>query len=40
MPLGLDQSVGNIGSQTTSTRTNVEGFCFSISSIADDPRKQ
>ena len=40
MPLGLDQSVGKIGSHTTSTRTDIEGLCFKMSSIAEDPRKQ
>lgn len=39
-PLGFDQSVGSMGSQTTSTRTGSEGFCFSSCSIAEDPRKQ
>lgn len=40
MPLGLDQSVGNIGSHTTKTRIRPEGFFFSRSSIAEAPRKQ
>jgi hypothetical protein len=38
--LGLDQSVGSIGSQTTRTRIGSDWFCFSIASIAEDPRKQ
>ena len=29
-----------MGSQTTRTRTAADGFCFKISSIAEDPRKQ
>jgi hypothetical protein len=40
LPLGLDQSVGSMGSHTTRTRTSADRFCFSISSIAEDPRKQ
>jgi hypothetical protein len=39
-PLGFDQSVGSIGSHTTSTRIGSDWFCFSIASIAEDPRKQ
>src|SRR5258708_32558598 len=40
MPLGLYQSVGNIGSHTTRTRTDIEGLWSKMSSIAEDPRKQ
>jgi len=32
--------VGSIGSHTTRTRRSTDRFCFSISSIAHDPRKQ
>ena len=40
MPLGRIQSLGSIGSHTTRTRTDIEGLCSKISSIAEDPRKQ
>lgn len=40
IPLGLAQSVANTGSQTIRTRTGTKGFCWSIASIAEDPRKQ
>ncbi len=40
MPLGCIQSVGSIGSHTTRTRTDIEGLCSKMSSIAEDPRKQ
>lgn len=39
IPLGLDQSVGRMGSQTTNTRTG-DWVCFNISSMAEAPRKQ
>ena len=39
MPLGLDQSVGSMGSQTTSTRTG-DSVCFNISWMAEAPRRQ
>jgi len=40
MPLGLDQSVGSIGSHTTRTRIGSRCVCSSNFSIADAPRKQ
>ena len=40
IPLGRDQSVGRIGSQTTRTRIGRECVCSSNFSIADAPRKQ
>jgi len=40
MPLGRDQSVGNIGSHTTRTRIGSRCVCSSNLSIADAPRKQ
>ena len=40
MPLGRDQSVGNIGSHTTRTRIGSRCVCSSSFSIADAPRKQ
>ena len=40
MPPGRDQSVGRIGSHTTSTRIDRECVWFSNFSIADAPRKQ
>jgi hypothetical protein len=40
IPLGLVQSVSDIGSQTTRTRTAAPWLCFSIPSMAEDPRKQ
>ena len=39
IPLGLDQSVGSMGSQTTNTRTG-DWTCFNISSMAEAPRRQ
>jgi hypothetical protein len=40
MPLGLDQSVGSIGSHTTKTRIGSDPNRFRSSSTAEDPRKQ
>jgi hypothetical protein len=40
MRLGLDQSVGSIGSHTTKTRIGDDWLCFSRFSIAEAPRRQ
>jgi hypothetical protein len=39
LQLGARQSVGRIGSQTTSTRSSGSGFCFRICSAAEAPRR-